>query len=228
MPNAELLVQSCHNNRNFDVIGITNNDTDNNRRDDDRNDKFSDTKTNKNDIFENDEKSKDLNVNIYRYKFDDDFTEELFKFAKIHQYDHRTDFKEAWNIWIEENDDMVNDEIRRVKNLGYEGSITDKMFKSARYYYRKKSTEKKAPLERREYIGVRKELLEAMDKHIKSEINKDGYKPSEGFDEFCKTNIDVLNEEVKILCKNGINNPTEIKNKVKKTYKNRYFLITTK
>ena len=46
MPNAELLVQSCHNNRNFDVIGITNNDTDNNRRDDDRNDKFSDTKTN--------------------------------------------------------------------------------------------------------------------------------------------------------------------------------------
>ena len=102
------------------------------------------------------------------------------------------------------------------------------MFKSARYYYRKKSTEKKAPLERREYIGVRKELLEAMDKHIKSEINKDGYKPSEGFDEFCKTNIDVLNEEVKILCKNGINNPTEIKNKVKKTYKNRYFLITTK
>jgi hypothetical protein len=205
MSNTELLVQSCSNNRNFDVIGITNND-----------------------IFDNDEKFKDLNVNIYRYKFDDDFTGELYKFAKIHQYDHRKDFKEAWDIWIEENDDMVNDEIRRVKNLGYEGSVTDKMFKSARYYYRKKSTEKKAPLERREYVGARKELLEAMDKHIKSEINKDGYKPSEGFDAFCKTNIDVLNEEVKILCKNGINNSVEIKNKVKKTYKNRYFLITTK
>jgi len=205
MSNTELLVQSCSNNRNFDVIGITNND-----------------------IFDNDEKFKDLNVNIYRYKFDDDFTGELYKFAKIHQYDHRKDFKEAWDIWIEENDDMVNDEIRRVKNLGYEGSVTDKMFKSARYYYRKKSTEKKAPLERREYVVARKELLEAMDKHIKSEINKDGYKPSEGFDAFCKTNIDVLNEEVKILCKNGINNSVEIKNKVKKTYKNRYFLITTK
>jgi hypothetical protein len=102
------------------------------------------------------------------------------------------------------------------------------MFKSARYYFRKKSTEKKAPSERREYVGTSKALLEAMDKHIRSEINNVGYKPSDGFEEFCKKNIDVLNEEVKNLCKNGIKNSVEIKNKVKKTYKNRYFIITTK
>ena len=73
----------------------------------------------------------DINKNIYRYKFTDDFTSELFMFSKIHQYDHRKDFKEAWEIWMEENDEIVNDEVRRLTNLGYDGDITDKMFKSA-------------------------------------------------------------------------------------------------
>lgn len=229
MSNAELLVQSCVNDGNNGFINNVNNDIHNIRRDDYCcDDKFSDTKKNKDMVFDNDDNSKDINVNIYRYKFHDEFTDELFKFSKIHQYDHRKDFKDAWVIWMEENDDIINEEIRRLKNLGYDGSVTDKMFKSARYYFRKKSTEKKAPSERREYVGTTKALLEAMDKHIKSEINNVGYKPSDGFEEFCKKNIDVLNEEVKFLCKNGIKNSVEIKNKVKKTYKNRYFIITTK
>jgi hypothetical protein len=231
MSNAELFVKSCVNNGNtcfINNVNNVNNDVDNIRRDGYCDDKFSDTKKNKDMVFDNDENSKDINVNIYRYKFHDEFTSELFKFSKIHQYDHRKDFKDAWVMWMEENDDIINEEIRRLKNLGYDGSVTDKMFKSARYYFRKKSTEKKAPSERREYVGTSKALLEAMDKHIKSEINNVGYKPSDGFEEFCKKNIDVLNEEVKNLCKNGIKNSVEIKNKVKKTYKNRYFIITTK
>ena len=32
---------------------------------------------------------------IYRYKFREEFVGELYKFSKIHQYDHRKDFKEA-------------------------------------------------------------------------------------------------------------------------------------
>ena len=39
----------------------------------------------------------------------------------------------------------------------------DKMFKSARYYFRKKGTEKKEPKRRCSYIGTAKELLDAMD-----------------------------------------------------------------
>ena len=46
-------------------------------------------------------------VSIYRYKFTDDFTKELYAFSKIHQYDHRKDFKDAWNIWIEENEEII-------------------------------------------------------------------------------------------------------------------------
>lgn len=168
------------------------------------------------------------NINIYRYKFTDEFTSELFKFSKVHQYDHRKDFKDSWEIWLEENDEIVYNEIRRLTNLGYDGDILDKMFKSARYYFRKKSTNKKKPSARREYISIQKEMLEAMDLHIKSNINCDNYKPSVGFDEFCKKNIDILKEEVANLCKNGFNDANEIKQKIKKTYKNRYFLIIRK
>ena len=175
------------------------------------------------DKFEN-----DVNINIYRYKFTDEFTSELFRFSKVHQYDHRKDFKEAWNSWLEENDCIVTVEKRRLTNLGYDGNIDDKMFKSARYYFRKKGTEKKAPMERRVYIGVQKDLLDAMDNHIKSAINSKDFKPSEGFDDFCKKNIDLLKREVNVLCQNGVADSNEIKKKIKKTYKNRYFLFISK
>jgi len=173
---------------------------------------------------ENDEK----NINIYRYKFIKYSSVELDKFSKIHQYDHRKDFKEAWNIWVEDNQGLVDEEVRRLTNLGYNGDILDKMFKSARYYFRKKSTEKKEPQKRRMYIGVEKVLLGAMDKHIIQNVNNEDYKPSEGFSIFCKENIEILQEEVNRLCKCGITNHIEIKDKIKKTYKNRYFMLVTK
>ena len=67
-----------------------------------------------------------------------------------------------------------------------------------------------------------------MDKHIKNNINNRDYKPSDGFDDFCKEYIDVVKEEVSILCKSSFTDSKEIKNKIKKTYKNRYFLFISK
>jgi hypothetical protein len=179
---------------------------------------------NNNSVCENDE----ININIYRYKFIEEFTNELYKFSKIHQYDHRKDFKEAWNIWVEDNQCLVDEEVRRLTNLGYDGDILDKMFKSARYYFRKKSTVKKEPQVRRVYIGVEKDLLGAMDKHIMQNITNKDYKPSDGFSIFCKENLELLQEEVTRLCKCGLTNHIDIKEKIKKTYKNRYFMLVTK
>jgi hypothetical protein len=176
----------------------------------------------------NNDGEKHIYVNIFRYKFSDDFTKELYSFSKIHQYDERKDFKEAWNTWTEVNIDLVNSEIERLTNLGYDGDILDKMFKSARYYFRKKSTEQKQPKPRREYVGVEKELLDAMDKHIMTNINSENYKPADGFLEFCNNNIDILKGEVARLCKSGINNTNDVKDKIKKTYKNRYFMFISK
>ena len=165
------------------------------------------------------------NMNIYRYKIKDELMQMLYEFSKIHQYDHRKDFKEAWNKWVELNDEDLMLEKRRLHNIGYDGDVLDKMFKSARYYFRKKSTEKKAPKERRNYIGVDKALLYAMDEHIKK---NNSVKPEFSFDEFCKENVEFLKNEITRLCGFGITDPTEIKNKIKKTYKNRYFMSNKK
>jgi hypothetical protein len=167
-------------------------------------------------------------VNIYRYKFTEDFMHELFTFSKVHQYDNRKDFKEAWSAWIDMNENAVNEEVRRLTQLGYDGDILDKMFKSARYYFRKKSTEKKAPTPRRDYVAVRKELLEAIDAHINRHINSANYKPSDGFSDFCNSNLELIKDEIAHLSKSGFTDSEEIKQKIKKTYKNRYFLVIHK
>jgi hypothetical protein len=166
-----------------------------------------------------------FDISIYRYKFSQTFMDELFNFSKIHQYDHRKDFKEAWNIWLEDNDNLVNEEMRKLADLGFEGDVKDKMFKSARYYFRKKSVEKKQPATRRNYIGIQKSLLQSMDTHIETNIINKNYKPSDGFLDFCKNNIEVLKEQINIFCSHGFSDSEEIKKKIKKTYKNRYFLF---
>jgi hypothetical protein len=170
----------------------------------------------------------DINIQIYRYKFTDEFMNALYIFSKVHQYDDRKVFKEAWEVWLEENNNNVSTEVKRLTELGYEGNIIDKMFKSARYYFRKKSTEKKALAERRDYISVDRRFLESMDKHIISGIIQENYKPSDGFDDFCKNHVDLLKDQVHLLCRNGFINSEEIKKKMKKTYKNRYFLLVQK
>ena len=165
---------------------------------------------------------------IYRYKFTEDFMVDLYKFAKIHQYDDRKDFKEAWVTWVEDNKDIVDEEIHRLLYLGYEGDILDKMFKSARYYFRKKSTEKKQPKQRRQYISVNRELLNAMDNHIEDNMYNDNYQPKTGFITFCKDNEILLKDAISKLYEQGEKNSGLIEDKIKKTYKNRYFMLVSK
>jgi len=214
-------------NRN---ICNSNNDNNNNIRGADIGfDRFDERETHtRNNILSKDfeENHLSINTNIYRYKFTQNFMDELHKFSKIHQYDDRDTFKESWNIWIDDNDDLVRDEIQRLTNLNYDGDILDKMFKSARYYFRKKSISKPEPKSRRQYLSVQKELLEAMDKQISKKKKEPSYKPSDGFENFCNEHIDLLKEEViRLVTEHQINDVTIIKDKIKKTYKNRYFML---
>jgi len=165
-------------------------------------------------------------LNIYRYKFDDEFAQQIYIFAKIHQYDNRHDFKEAWNIWVDDNNETIETEINRLILLEYNGNILDKMFKSARYYFRKKKNVVKEPIKRREYTSVDKELLYHMTEHIITNIVNEKYKPSTGFINFCKHNSELVLKEIQRLYSEGIYTGNEIKVKLKKTYKNRYYIIS--
>jgi len=159
---------------------------------------------------------------IFRYKFDTEFIEELSIFSKVHQYDERKKFKENWELWITENHDMVQSEVNRLQNLSYEGDILDKMFKSARYYFRKKDETPKPQKERKVYVNCTKDFLKVIDEFIVQNLD---YKPSDGFTEFCKTHISDLRMEITHLLRNEMFDSNEILEKVKKTYKNRYFII---
>lgn len=165
---------------------------------------------------------------IFRFKFSDEFITELSQFSKIHQFDDRHAFKDAWNTWVEDNEELVNIETRNLINNGYDGDVLDKMFKSARYYFRKKSTEKKAPVTRRTYINVDKQLLDTMDEHIMDNIDDEDYQPKNGFADFCQNNLELLKEVVNQICQSGIKDAREIEDKIKKTYKNRYFVLVKK
>ena len=73
----------------------------------------------------NDSKNEDISQTsndtakvIFRYKFNDLFAEQLYEFSKIHQYDDRTTFKEAWTEWTEVNDELIDSEVKRLTELG--------------------------------------------------------------------------------------------------------------
>lgn len=128
----------------------------------------------------------------FRFKFSFEFAELLNNFSKIHEYDERKQYKESWQKWTESNITSINKEIIYHEERGYKGNIMEKMYKSARYYYRKKKKPVVLkPAQRKEYEHIGKELLLLIDSYIKLNLNM---KPSEGFNEFYEMNINSLSQ----------------------------------
>ena len=174
---------------------------------------------------------------IYRYQSDILFNEELTRFVKNNQNADRKDFKQAWIRWREEKDELFQIEIKKYKELNYQGDIEDKIFKSARYYFRKKllnpndknntnNTNVQEIKATNHYINVNKELLEIMDGYIQKHIDM---KPSNSFIQFCDENKEIIKKEIMFLYEiQNIKTSNEIREKIKKTYKNRYYYILNK
>ena len=167
------------------------------------------------------------------------------QFAIVHQYDERKMYKEQWSNWYNENKEEMEREIQRMNDIGYVGDVKDKMFKAGRYYFRKKNIknqDKEEPREcevfdnintqntekkRRNYITMLESTLVAMDEHIKSSLANDAdFKPSDGYSEFCEKNVLVLRTEIQRMVVENIIDKKDIAEKIKKTYKNRYYMIT--
>lgn len=160
---------------------------------------------------------------IYRHKLSSEIYGIIIAFAKLHRYDDRTDYKEAWNLLVEAQSVEFATEEKRLHQQGYKGDVLDKMYKSGRYYFKEKtsSSETKSPSKRSSIsIKLSKHILETIDSHLES-TNRP-VKPSEGFEQFCRDNEEVINLEVKrlIAIKEEI-----VMSKLKKSYKNRYFTI---
>ena len=163
---------------------------------------------------------------IFRFKFSSEFTDRLTPFAKLHQYDDRHTYKEAWTQWLVINDELVDMEVRRLKGLGYDGNIVDKMYKSGRYYFRNKPTNANTEAKpRRVYVSLEHDVIDAMDMHISVNYYLPFFKPSIAYDQFCMEHTKLINDEITRLLQEDLTKE-DVCAKLKKTYKNRYFLFT--
>jgi hypothetical protein len=70
------------------------------------------------------------------------------------------------------------------------------------------------------------DVLDAMDTHIGLSINNDDFSPASGYIHFCVNHVALLETEIRRLCSETTIKTNEMIDKVKKTYKNRYFIIT--
>jgi hypothetical protein len=144
-------------------------------------------------------------------------------------------FKEAWEDWIQtpEISEQIQKEALHFKKQEQEGDILEKMFKSARYYYRKKTPQKETPdsvKQRKQYIGISPHFIHEMDIYIQRQIKEAKWKiaisPEESFQSFSKECETQIQKEITDLTDSLKFSQRNAEIKIKKTYKNRYYLQT--
>ena len=169
------------------------------------------------------------NARVLRFEFSAPIIERLNAFVIVHNYDDRKTYKEAWTAWLAHDEiaALIRTEVARLSALGYTGDVVDKLFKSGRYYFRDKAKTEKDKNDNnlnRKYVLLNRQLLDAMDDHIERGLRQNGhvYTPASGFADFCKTDNDAYHREVTRLSELM----PAVHEKLKKTYKNRYFMMT--
>ena len=197
-----------------------------------------------------------IQVKTHRFTFSNGCTEKLTEFAHRHETDDRKVFQRAWAEWIQTPDikTMIEEEIQTLTAAGFDGDVLDKMFKSARYYYRKKPVNDgpKEQKPRKKYERLDSEILEEMDQHIMTEIKQNTVlhrtsepkptkgedrgeallsiqaSPSASFEKYCLQHKDNFLEQAQLeFPDQDITKEqlTCIVDKFKKTYKNRFYVM---
>lgn len=159
---------------------------------------------------------------IFRFKFSDEFLPTLIEFSRIHQYDSTSDFKEAFSLFCENNKNAIINETIKLQKNGYDKDVIVKIYKSARYYFKTKDYNPQEKKKRRIYIKLNREFIDNVDNHVLSNIRKNK-KPAELFEEFMTSKLCIIEDEKKRL-NTYFTKEKDVMEKIKKTYKNRYFI----
>lgn len=170
---------------------------------------------------------------VYRFKYSDDILPYMVQFANVHKHDDRATYKEAWQTWCIDNDELIQREYNRQTSIGYEDdfdTLVTKMYNSVRYYYGKRSNKKTEPKERRKYVRVSKDVISILDTYIKEHAGDDDFKPSTAFSVCIEANYydRALTTEMERMRTECEMSETEITAKLKKTFNNRYYLFSKK
>lgn len=166
--------------------------------------------------------------NVFRFNLAANIVDVVTEFAKTHEHDCNADYKEAWALWCDENEELIRMETGRLTGIGYGGDVVDKMYKAGRYYFRTKKTKKTKPKTRRNYISLDGALISKMDEHIAKNIGREDFTPAHGFNLFEKAEAKDINDEITRLNEETKDDDVQVEmaQKIKKTYKNRYFILS--
>ena len=181
---------------------------------------------------------------IFRFKLSDNVNDALGQFTNNHRFNERKEIKLGWEKWCNCNGGLIQDESRRLGNLGYSGDEDDlkkKMWTSVRYYHMKKENKtidgvvdgsavggdegvEENKQKRRKYITIDKSFLALIDKHINEHLNNTTFTPARAYTLF----VDASKKDIQSVCESWVNkglSKDDFDVKLKKTYKNRYFNI---
>ena len=159
----------------------------------------------------------------FRFNVSPEMYNLLDVFNTKHKDKPRKEYTQEWVSFIKNNNDIIQTEERRLSNLGFEGDIQKKLFTSVKYYISKRSKQEE-PKDRRQYVHIDKSILNKMNDHLNTNKEKVGFKPSKGYGDFC----DMYENEIiieKIRLQTFDLTIEEVELKIKKTYKNRYFIL---
>ena len=169
-----------------------------------------------------------MSKTMFRHTFSKQFVEVLGGFSKLHQDDERKEFKSAWADWIASDSikPLINHEIKVLRDCGFEGDVLDKMFKSCRYYFRNKGVgDDESKKERKTYVGLSKLVLQHMDQHIKEQF---GLRPEDAYNNYCNKFTQKIKDEIQTFCLESGDSVDDVYKKYKKTYKNRFYVMSKK
>ena len=161
---------------------------------------------------------KEIILQQHHFNYSDEFANLLAGFATDNLEYKNKEFKAAWKKWTDIHSAEIEKETAKMKQEGYPGDVAEKMYFSARYYYRKKAIREQTELNtldektpRKKYESIDKQVLVQMNDQIVLQLqtNAKNMTPSKAFAEYC--------EQHRIA---------EDDAKMKKTYKNLYWRIS--
>lgn len=167
-----------------------------------------------------------MSQTTYRFKFNKELLDSIKEFSKLHCNDNCDDFLDAFHLWKRVNNEIISLEEKRILDLGFNGNIEEKIYKSARYYFKnKKNTTYKLNKQlKTNYIPRNPVFFKMMETYI----NKNPIKASLLYKEFInETDTNILSEintEI-VRLKTFELNQMECLQKIKKMFNNAYYKI---
>jgi len=170
----------------------------------------------------------------FRFDFSKNVIDLLSEFSTTHHFEKRQLFQQSWNNWILRDDIKIvlEKECDNLKGEGFIGDIYDKMYKSARYYHKKRDADKNQ--ERKQIVHTNRfssQFLKMIDNIINTQIQQEIKSKNseiiksqiEFFKEFCLIKKDEIVIELKTIKQERGEICEDIGEKLKKTYKNRFY-----